>query len=112
MATTSVNVCPVDQVAVLEVEGDLTSSSDTAVEEAFQEAVQDHSKVVLSFRQRDFINSAGIAILIDLMSQSQHSDVALRIAHPSNHFRKIFAIVGLTQHVPVFETVEDARRDF
>ena len=50
------------------------------MEEAFQEAVQEHSKVVLSFREQAFISSVGIAILIDLMSQSRHSDTTVRIA--------------------------------
>ena len=51
-------------------------------------------------------------MLIDLVSQSQGSEVDLRIAHPSAHFRKIFTMVGLTQHVPVFATLEDAQQDF
>ena len=63
-------------------------------------------------RQQDFITSAGFGILIDLMSQSRHSDATLRIAHPSDHFRKIFELVGLSQHVPVLGSVEEARRDF
>ena len=112
---TKVNVRPVDQVAVLEIEGDLTSSSNTAIEGAYEEAVRTHKKLVLSFREQDFINSAGIALVIDMLSLSQNADqgvVALRIAHPSDHFRKIFNLVGLGRYVPICTSVEEALRDY
>ena len=109
---TKVNVRPADQVAVLEIVGDLTSSSDTVMDEAYLEAIQGYKKLLLCFREQDFTNSAGIALLIDLVSQSQQKDVVLRIAHPSAHFRKIFDLVGLSQHVSVFATIEEARQDF
>ena len=112
---TKVNVRPVDQVAVLEIEGDFTSSADTALEKAFEEAVQTHKKLVLSFREQDSINSAGIALVIDMLSLSQNAHkgaVTLRIAHPSDHFRKIFNMVGLSRYVPICASVEEALRDY
>ena len=111
-AQTQVKVSLENQLAVLEIEGDLNSAAGPAIEAAYREAVQGHDKLLLSFREQDIINSAGIAHLIDLVSQSQRNDVALRIAHPSAHFRRILDMVGLTQHVPILATVAEARQDF
>ncbi|NKB66162.1 MAG: STAS domain-containing protein [Candidatus Latescibacteria bacterium] len=107
-----VHLHPAQDVTVLAIEGNLTSAADTAVAAAYQEAIQQSQKLVLAFREEDIINSAGIGLIIDLVSQSQQQNVALSIAHPAAHFRKVFAMVGLTRHIPVSASVEDAQQAF
>ena len=110
---TKVSLRPQDAVALICIEGDLTSLSDDALDSAYREAIEKgHQKILLTFREEDHLNSAGIGMLITLVTESQKRDVAVRIAHPSAHFRTVFNIVGLTQYVEVRESVEEGLRDF
>jgi len=110
---TKVTVRQSGAVVVIDIEGDLTSFTNEPVEKAYQQASdQGDKKILLAFREKDYINSAGIAIIIDLVSESQKKGEQMRIAQPSDHFRKIFTLVGLTQHVEVFPSVEQALEGF
>ena len=98
-----------DGVNVLHVEGYLSADAHEAMEAAYaQSCGEAESKIVFSFRDGDFINSAGIGILIGLVMDARDNGRRIRFSHPSAHFRKIFEIVGLTKYVDVFPSVEES----
>ena len=101
------------RVAIIDIEGDLTSSSQQAMGQAYQKASSMATKMILlAFREEDYLNSAAISIIIDLITESQKREEKVRIAHPSAYFRKIFELVGLTLHVEVFSSTEAALKAF
>ena len=63
-------------------------------------------KIILSFSEDSFLNSVGIAVLLDLILPLEDEGKDIRIVHPSKHFRRVFQIVGLSKDVPVFESEE------
>jgi len=77
------------------------------MEAAFAQ-VADAQKVLVVFAEDAFINSTGIAILFDLALPLKDQGRDVRIVHPSQHFRKVFDIVGLSRDVGIFESEEDA----
>ena len=85
----------------------MSRDADTVLTEAFAEA-QSAAKIVVSFSADCFLNSVGIAILLDLMLPLKDQGKDVRIVHPSVHFRRVFQMVGLSQDVPVFESEEAA----
>ena len=102
-----------DEVVVIDIEGDMTSASHAVIEQAYEEASgTGQKKILLTFREEDYINSAGIASIIKLVTESRKKEEVVRLATPSAHFRKLFGIVGLTQHVQVFSSAEEALEDF
>ena len=75
---------------------------------AFGEA-QSAGKVLVAFAEDSFINSVGLAILLDLILPLKDQGKDIRIVHPSKHFRRVFDLVGLSKDVPVFGS-EDAAK--
>jgi anti-anti-sigma factor len=108
----TVTVRKADDVSVIEIEGDVTAFAEEPIEQAYREVSEETAKVLLSFRDGDHINSAGIAILIDLVSESQRQDKTIRIVHPDAHFQKIFKMVGLTGYAGVFSSEEEGLEGF
>ena len=108
-----VTVRDVNNVSVMDLKGDVTSLSEEPIKQAYLEvSKKGGGKILLVFQEEDDINSAGIAILIDIVLESQKKEEHIRIAHPSEHFRKIFALVALTDYVEIFSSEEKALDGF
>jgi len=60
------------------------------------------------FDERSSINNAGIAILIQLLSTSKKRDQRIAIAGLSEHFKKIFYIVGIPKIAKIFDHEKEA----
>ena len=65
------------------------------------------NNILLKFDGRSRINSAGIAIVINLVIESQESDRRVYITGVSKHFRKIFELVGLTKFTTIVDSAEE-----
>ena len=107
MSTLTAEVQHREGVSVISLSGYLSSEVAGPLEDAFLR-IADYDKVVLTFHEKDFINSAGLAVLFDLIFPLQKKGKEFRIAHSSKHFRKVFDIVGLSKGVDVFESEEQA----
>ncbi len=60
-------------------------------------------KIVLNFRRSDYINSAGIAILIRIVTEVNRAGQKLAMSGLNEHFQKIFRMVGLSQYATIFD---------
>jgi len=49
--------------------------------------------IVLSFDEKSFINSTGLAVLMDLLLPLKDKQISL--VHPKAHFRRVFEITGM-----------------
>ena len=96
-------------VTVIDLIGDVTTFAEEAINQAYQSASADGAKnIVFNFRENDYINSAGIAILIGVVTEARKKDQKLLMTGLSPHFQKIFRMVGLTQYADLHPTVNDA----
>ena len=99
--------------SVAAIQGDLTAVTGGSVEEAYQGMTRDGVRKILFLFGKDcYINSGGIAILIGIASASRKNGQAIRVAGLSDHFQKIFHMMGLTKYVAVFPTGEAALKDY
>ena len=96
-----------DDTSIICLSGYLSSENAGALEDAFGQAAA-AGKILLVFRENDFITSAGLAVLFDLILSAQEQGKKIRIAQPAAHFRKVFDIVGLSRDVEVFDALEPA----
>lgn len=100
-------------VAIIDIKGDVTAVTGEAIEEAYQRVSTEGSKkILLAFDEGCYINSGGIAILISMVAESQDHDQTLRITGISDHFQKIFGMVGLTRYIKVFPSEAAALEGF
>jgi anti-anti-sigma factor len=98
-----------DGAAVIDLVGDVTTFAEEAINQAYQSASSDGAiNIIFNFRENDYINSAGIAILIGVVTEARKRDQKLLMTGLSAHFQKIFRMVGLTQYADLYPSVDDA----
>jgi len=96
-------------VAVLRFEGDIASTSKDAVLGAYQSLPKDTTKIVLlDFTKVDYINSSGIALVIQVMIEASNSGQKVYAFGLSPHFTKVFTMVGITKYAGLFPTQAEA----
>jgi anti-anti-sigma factor len=84
-------------VTLFDIKGDMTVVSEPFLEEAYKNANdQGANKILLKFDQDAYINSGGIAVLIQLLAETNKNNQQIAITGLSNHFKKIFNMVGIT----------------
>ena len=96
------------RVTLFDIKGDMTVVSEPFLEEAYKNANdRGASKILLKFDQDAYINSGGIAVLIQLLAETKKNNQQIAITGLSNHFKKIFNMVGITKFARIYDTVEE-----
>jgi anti-anti-sigma factor len=94
---------------IIDLAGDVTTFAEEAINQAYQDASSDGAhNIIFNFRENDYINSAGIAILIGIVTEARKREQRLLMTGLSSHFQKIFRMVGLTQYADIYLTLEEA----
>jgi len=90
-------------VAVLRFEGDIASTSKFAVLGTYQSLPKETTKLVLlDFSKVDYINSSGIALVIQMLIEASNSGQKVYAFGLSPHFTKVFTMVGITKYAGLF----------
>lgn len=96
-------------VAVLRFEGDIASTSKDVVLGAYQSLPKDSTKLVLlDFTKVDYINSSGIALVIQLLIEASNAAQKVYAFGLSPHFAKVFTMVGITKYAGLFPGEREA----
>lgn len=96
-------------VTLMDIQGDVTTFSEPFLNEAYQNVNDQGAKtILLNFDEGAYINSGGIAILIQLLAETRRHGQQIGITGLSPHFQKIFNMVGITKFAKIYETVEEA----
>ena len=97
------------EVTVLDIRGDVTAFSEPFLNEAYQTASsQGADKILLKMDQQAYINSGGIAILIQILAQTRQNKQTIGITGISEHFKKIFNMVGITKFAKIYNSMDVA----
>ena len=98
-----------DGVAVIDLTGDLNSSAEDALTEAYAQATsRGADAVVLNFERADYINSTGIALIVGLLAQARAKGVLVRAFGLSDHYREIFEITRLSDFMTITDDEDRA----
>lgn len=96
-------------VTVLRFEGDIASTSKDAVLGTYQTLSKEAAKLVLlDFSKVDYINSSGIALVIQMLIEASNSGQKVYAFGLSPHFTKVFTMVGITKYAGLFPREADA----
>ena len=107
--TIKTSIRHLDQDAIIDLEGDVTTFSDEEIDRAYQSVLDIGGKrILLNFDKVNYINSAGIGILINLILAAKEKNFELGIYGISPHFKKIFSMVGITKYAEVFQDEMEA----
>ncbi len=100
-------------VAVLRFEGDIASTSKEAVLGSYQTLPKEITKLILlDFTKVDYINSSGIALVIQLLIEAANAGQKVYAFGLSGHFTKVFTMVGITKYAGLFATEAEALAAF
>ena len=90
-------------VAVLRFEGDIASTSKDAVLGVYQTLPRQTARLILlDFTKVDYINSSGIALVIQLLIEASKAGQKVCAFGLSPHFTKVFTMVGITKYAGLF----------
>jgi anti-anti-sigma factor len=91
-----------DDVAVIDLSGDINGHAEHALELAWDDAVATApSAVVLNFSDAGYINSTGIALIVGLLAKARTKAIPIRAFGLTPHYREIFEITRLADFVAI-----------
>ncbi|HEY1349253.1 MAG TPA: STAS domain-containing protein [Ktedonobacteraceae bacterium] len=90
-------------VAIIDLQGEITTSADAALVAAYAEAVSQRPEtILLHFGAVVYINSAGIALVVGVLKRALQEHYALAACALSVHYQEIFRITRLTDYIQLF----------
>ena len=92
-----------DPVAAVRFTGDISSASKDAVVGTYQALDKATArKILLDFKGVEYLNSSGIALVIQVLMEAGKAGQTLAISGLSPHFTKVFTMVGITKYATLY----------
>ena len=96
--------------AVLRFEGDITSASEDAVLGKYRALDAETRTILLDFSKVPYLNSSGIALVIQLLMAANKVPRKVVCFGLSAHFVKMFTMLGLTKYTTLHADEAAARQ--
>ncbi len=98
-----------EKVPVLFISGELTAEAEEELlAQYFKLPEQSRQRTILDFSETRYINSAGIAVLINIMTRAMDLKHKIEFSGLNTHLKRIIDIVGLGEHVRIFDSLDAA----
>ena len=91
------------QITALRFVGDISSASKDAVVGTYQALDKaTHKKILLDFKGVEYLNSSGIALVIQVLIEANKAGQTVAICGLTPHFTKVFTMVGITKYASLY----------
>lgn len=97
--------------ATVWLHGDLNAEAEDALDQAYAAAAGVATVIVLDFSHVGFMNSTGIALIVGLLADAPGARRSLRARGLSDHYREIFDITRLSEHIPLVDGPASTTRE-
>jgi anti-sigma B factor antagonist len=98
-----------ETTAVIDVKGDLTSTCEAALMDAYARAGGEHlQSIVLNFDGLEYMNSGGIGLLVTLLVRAHRHNQRLLVYGLSQHYREIFELTRLDDAIGIYNSETEA----
>jgi anti-anti-sigma factor len=102
-------ILQVENAVVITIRGSITAGHESKFQFCYREALAlDKRRIILHFLESSAVNGAGIAILTQLLLESQKQGKDVVGVGLSDNLKKVFDIVGLGKLMPVAGSIEAA----
>jgi len=99
-----------DDMACIDIRGNVNAASEPVLLEAYgQISTWSVPKILFRFNENASINGAGIAVLIQLLTESKQRGQAVILTGLAENFRKVFEMVGVTKLARIIQDETEAR---
>lgn len=109
LTPTKAKVEHAEGTAVMRFEGDITSGSQEAVLGNYQKLPEGTAKVLLDFSKVPYLNSSGIALVIQLLMSAKKTGQTVACFGLTPHFVKVFTMLGLAKYTTMHADEASAR---
>ena len=104
-----VNTTFANEIPVINISGEITSEAEGELLSCYKDIPEKKKgRVILEFSNTKYINSAGIAVLINLINRASEKNYNIEFVGLNQHFRMVMDIVGLSDFVTIHEKLIDA----
>jgi anti-sigma B factor antagonist len=91
------------QITCLRFAGDISSASKDTVVGTYQALGKaEHKHILLDFKAVEYLNSSGIALVIQVLIEANKSGQTVAICGLTPHFTKVFTMVGITKYASLY----------
>jgi anti-sigma B factor antagonist len=95
---------PVEGVAIVDVDGDVTPAAEGALMEAYSQASGGGARgVILDFTDLGYMNSGGIGLLVTLLVRAQRAKQGLAAFGLSDHYRQILGLTRIDEAIAIHD---------
>ena len=91
-------------VSILDVNGDLTRDSETALMNAYNEVPATTKVIIFNFIGLQFMNSSGIGLIVTLLIRVNRQKQHMLAYGLSEHYEHIFELTRLNEAIGVYDT--------
>ena len=92
-------------LAIIQFRGDVTTFAEEAMQSAYHEASRGNVRhIALDFTSCEYINSAGIAVIIGVVTEARRKGQDVYAFGLSSHYQKLFRMVGLMDYMVVCDS--------
>ena len=88
-----------DGTPVIELIGQIDADAEAAILAAWDQAAGDDQRVVLDFGRTEYINSTGLAIIVQVLARARADRREVHAFGLSDHYHEIFQITRLADFV-------------
>lgn len=93
----------------LQIEGEVSAEAAEQLARAHRAFLNsDCSIMFLDFSQMEYINSTGLALVLEMVAGEENDSVRYGCYGLTEHFKKIARMVGMDSYVTICDTREDA----
>jgi anti-sigma B factor antagonist len=90
-------------ITCLRFTGDVSSVSKDAIVGTYQALDKaSHKHILLDFKGVEYLNSSGIALVIQVLMEANKSGQTVAICGLTPHFTKVFTMVGITKYATLY----------
>ena len=104
---------PKGDVAVCKISGEINIDTAPELQKIFKKILLEKTrKILLNFKELDYIDSSGLACLIQFSKDLKGKQGAVFFSELSPTVRSLFAITKLESAFNIYDTQEEALRNF
>lgn len=98
------NVRKSNENVIIDLHGSMDAQADEALNKAYREADNFHPDMIwLNFSAVNYINSVGIALIVDLLAQARKIRRRVGVFGLSDHYLQVFRLTRLSDFMEVYE---------
>jgi len=102
-----------NEVLICKVEGEINMESSVELRKAFDGFIRlGAGKILLDLEAVSYVDSSGLATLIELLQRLKKTAGRLRIANMSAKVKSVFEITKLSTLFEIFQSTEAALKEF